>query len=381
MKKNIFAAVLSIASISAGSSFAAGLDFSGSATQDYSYILDSGNSVSISRTTNSPKISGSHPDGYALTNPFSSFSGTSMSAKWDYNGTMIGISTSSPYVVDLTFSDGIMTNTSAKVTSNETAILASRGMGNGFKVFGGIRINQYKVDHAKPFVGGTANPTFTRAGGYQYELDTGSSTGFSIGAAYEVPQIMLRASIQYNSEIKHNNAKITETLGGATTPSEPTDMISPSSMIVKLRSALSPRMLAFLNWRSSQYLALDVKGPVHTAAGLGSIYDPTSGTDITLGVALKINDQLNALIGTARGQATDDGSPTVNILSPFKGTNTQFIGGSLKVTNNLELNAAYSLTSYGDANAGTLNSAGSPVAAPFTDNKGSRVTIGAKISF
>ena len=55
MKKNIFAAVLSIASISAGSVFGAGLDFSGSATQDYSFILDSGNSVSISRTTNSPK--------------------------------------------------------------------------------------------------------------------------------------------------------------------------------------------------------------------------------------------------------------------------------------------------------------------------------------
>ena len=60
---------------------------------------------------------------------------------------MIGISTSSPYVPDLTFSDGIMTNAGAKVTSNETAILASRGLGNGFKVFGGIRLNQFKVDH------------------------------------------------------------------------------------------------------------------------------------------------------------------------------------------------------------------------------------------
>ena len=29
--------------------------------------------------------------------PYKSYSGTSISAKWDYNGTMIGISTSSPY--------------------------------------------------------------------------------------------------------------------------------------------------------------------------------------------------------------------------------------------------------------------------------------------
>ena len=42
----------------------------------------------------------------------------------------------------------------------------------------------------------------------------------------------------------------------------PDDMIAPSSMIIKLRSALSPRMLAFANWRSSQYKKLKVTGNV-----------------------------------------------------------------------------------------------------------------------
>ena len=63
------------------------------------------------------------------------------------------------------------------------------------KVFGGLRLNQFKASIYTP----TAN--------YNYELDTGTSTGFSLGAAYEVPQIMLRASIQYNSEIKHSKLK------------------------------------------------------------------------------------------------------------------------------------------------------------------------------
>ena len=49
MKKNIFAAVISIASLSAGTAFGVGPDSSGSSTQDYSFILDSGNSISISR--------------------------------------------------------------------------------------------------------------------------------------------------------------------------------------------------------------------------------------------------------------------------------------------------------------------------------------------
>ena len=54
-------------------------------------------------------------------------------------------------------------------------------------------------------------------------------------------------------------------------------------MIIKLRSALSPRMLAFANWRSSQYKKLILSGPVHTAAGQGVIYDPESNK---LGIAV-----------------------------------------------------------------------------------------------
>ena len=78
------------------------------------------------------------------------------------------------------------------------------------KVFGGIRLNQFKAKINQTFMGGAANYNI-------YELDTGTSTGFTIGAAYEVPQILLRASIQYNSEIKHSNAKETETLVECTT--------------------------------------------------------------------------------------------------------------------------------------------------------------------
>ena len=380
MKKNIFAAVLSIASISAGAVFGVGPDSSGSSTQDYSFILDSGNSISVSRFTTSPKVTGTHPEGYALTNPYKSYSGTSISAKWDYNGTMIGISTSSPYAVELTYNSGILTNAGAKITSNETAILAARSVGNGFKVFGGLRLNQYKGSVQKPYYGGAANPTFSVAGGYTFDLDSGSTTGFAIGAAYEVPQIMLRASIQYNSEIKHESAKLNETLAGTTTASSPADIIGPGSMIIKLRSALSPRMLAFANWRSSTYKKLKLEGPVHTALGGGVIYDPQSGTDYTVGVALKVNDKLNVLVGTTKGQAADTGG-LENALAPFKGSTSNFIGATLKINESVELNGGYSLISFGDANAGVPLSTGAGGAASFTDNKGSRVSIGTTISF
>ena len=90
MKKNIFAAVLSIASLSAGSVFSVGVDSSGSGTQDYSFILDSGNSISVNRVTSSPKVSGKFPDGSEIKNGYKvQFQYINIEAKWDYNGTMI----------------------------------------------------------------------------------------------------------------------------------------------------------------------------------------------------------------------------------------------------------------------------------------------------
>ncbi len=380
MKKNIFAAVISIASLSAGATFGVGPDTGGSGTQDYSYILDSGNSISLSRTTNSPKVTGTSSDG-AYTNPYSANSTTSIQAKWDYNGTMIGISQTNPYGVDLNYTNGFMTNLGAKITSSETAILASRSINNNFKVFGGVRLNQFKATVDKPYYGGAGNPTLSKAGGYQYSLDTGTSTGFAIGAAYEVPQIMLRASIQYNAEIKHNNVKVTETLAGATTSTSGIeDYLAPSSTIIKLRSALSPKLLAFANWRSSQYDGLKVTGPVHTQLGGGNIYNPSSGTDLTLGVALVVSDKITALVGTARGQSKDTGG-NESALSPYGGSTSQFIGGSFKLTDNMEFNASYSLTNLGDANADVVVSPGVAGVGSFTDNKASRVSIGTKISF
>ena len=380
MKKNIFAAMISIATLSVGTAFAVGPDSAGSGTQDYSYVLDSGNSVSVSRSTSTPKATGLSPDGVNLTNPFKSSSTTTLEAKWDYNGTVIGIATNNPYSVQLTYADGFMTNVGAKLTSSETAVLASRSINSNFKVFGGIRLNQFKATVNKPYYGGAANPTLTVAGGYQYSLDTGTATGFAIGAAYEIPEIYFRASIQFNSEIKHSNAKVTEihpTLG--TQNSTSNDYISPASTIIKLRSAITPKMLAFANWRSSQYKKLVVEGPIHTTLGGGAIYDPASGVDYTLGLAFPLSDKFTALIGTAKGTDSDTGN--ASSLAPFDGNTAQFIGASFKISDTMEINGSYSLVSFGDANVDVIQSPGVAGVADFKDNKGSRVSIGTKISF
>ena len=104
-----------------------------------------------------------------------------------------------------------------------------------------------------------------------------------------------------------------------------------------------------------------------------SIYEPTSGTDYVVGLAYKVNDQINLALATARGQSTDDGS-LANALAPFKGSSSNIIGGSFKVNDNVEINASYALINFGDANANVVAGSG-----PFENNKGTRVSIGTKI--
>ncbi len=378
MNKKIFAAIVSVASLSAGSVFGVGPDSGGAGTQDHSFILDSGNSISITRGTSSPKITGASPDGVTLTNPYAPTNTTTIEAKWSYQGTNIGIRLSNPYAIDLTYADGALTNTAAKITSSETAIVASRALSSNLKLFGGLRLNQFKASLTKPFL----NPADLTKG-YIFDLNSGTNSGFSIGAAYEIPEIYLRASVQLNTEIKHGKATITETYNGAATESTQTDLIAPSSTIIKLRSAITPKIIGFANWRSSQYKKLVITGPVHSAnPGLnqGHIYDPESGTDLTLGVAIVLSDNITAILGTARGQATATGG-LESALAPFKGSSANFIGGSLKIADNVELNASYSLATFGDAQAGVPLTTGGLGAADFKDNKGSRISIGTKISF
>ena len=187
---------------------------------------------------------------------------------------------------------------------------------------------------------------------------------------------MLRASIQYNSEIAHKQAKETETIGGTAIAASPDDLVAPSSMIIKLRSAITPRMLAYANWRSSKYSALKVTGNNAGGAGVeGDIYVGASGTDYVLGLAYKVNDQINLALATTKGQSTDDGS-LANALAPWQGSSANVIGGSFKVNDSVEINASYALVTYGDTNANVITGSG-----PFENNKGSRVTIGTKINF
>jgi hypothetical protein len=372
MNNKIFAAVITATLTSAGSIFAAGADTNGSGTQDYSFILDNGNSFSVTRTTSDPKITASYPDGSEITDAFKSINITTMEAKWDYGDITLGIRSGRPYGADLTYNDGFLTNTHANINSSEIGVVAARSINKNVKVFGGLRMNSFKGKVNKPYLttgGGTG-------AGYTYELENTSNTGFTVGAAYEIPEIYLRASIQFNSEIKHNGTKNVETLDGGAATTTLLDMTAPSSTIIKLRSAVTEKIVLFANWRSSTWSKFVISADTHkTTLGQGDLWDPDSGVDYTIGGAVVLSDRLTGLVGMSRSPKDPD-STSESALSPFNGSSTTFLGATFKVADNLEVTGAVANVTLGDTNVLTPTGA-----APFTKNTAQRVTIGTKISF
>ena len=373
MNIKLFAGVVSATLASAGMIFAAGADTNGSGTQDYSFILDSGNSFSVTNTTSNPKITGTFPaalGGTTITDSFKSISIMTVEGKWDYNGTTIGIRSGRPYGVDLSYNDGFLTNTSASIKSSEVGIVAARSLNKNVKVFGGIRLNSFSGKVAKPYLTQGGDGT-----GYSYELENTSSTGFTVGAAYEIPEIYLRASVQYNSEISHAGTKNVESLDGAAATTTLQDMKAPGSTIIKLRSAVTEKIVLFANWRTAQWSQFVISANTHTAMGQGDLWAPDSGIDYTIGGAMVVSDKLTVLGGISRSPSDPD-STTESALSPYNGSSTTFLGGTLKVRDNFEVTGVISNVTLGDTNVATPGGL-----APFTKNTAQRVTIGTKVSF
>ncbi|TIW76971.1 MAG: transporter, partial [Mesorhizobium sp.] len=85
------------------------------------------------------------------------------------------------------------------------------------------------------------------------DLDS-SGWGWRAGIAYEIPDIALRASLVYNSQVKLDNISGTLDIGGVvSTPIYAPTQSMPDTVEFKLQSGIAPGWLAFgsvkwVNW-------------------------------------------------------------------------------------------------------------------------------------
>ncbi|WP_256750590.1 OmpP1/FadL family transporter [Mesorhizobium sp. Mes31] len=133
-----------------------------------------------------------------------------------------------------------------------------------------------------------------------------SGWGWRAGIAYEIPDIALRASLVYNSQVKLDNISGTLTLPGSSTPIFGATEYMPDSLELKLQSGIAPGWLAFgsvkwVNWSLLQSVPICPVGFPTSSCVTGSPVAVTSldlmyrdGWTVTGGIGHKFNDAWSA---------------------------------------------------------------------------------------
>lgn len=186
---------------------------------------------------------------------------------------------------------------------------------------------------------GTTTPTPVGSGtipGYDANIGEDSAAGWLAGFAYQIPEIALKASVTYRSEIDHK-MDIQETIltgipsvGAVNYIDAQTEITTPQSVNLDLQSGIMENTVAFanirwVNWkdfaiRPNKFGQLSQNPLVANSTGKPNGFDLVAYTDdqysVTAGVGRKLNDKWagNVSVGWDSGA----GNP-VTTLGPTEG--------------------------------------------------------------
>ncbi len=222
----------------------------------------------------------------------------------------------------------------------------------------------------------------------EVELDAGTEVGYILGAAYSIPEIALRASIIYHSQIDYTGTGTINSLAPLSlldpnmqdqtfTTTGTTKTFTPQSVELALQSGVAENTLAFVNIRWSEYsklseLNIEGDGSVALANAGGASFDDINAqaggalTDLidpslslfhqdTLDVALGMGRQLTDKLAIGASYSTSlklgsksslvpDGADSDNVRVPSSETQTFSFGGEYTLTPEFTINGGLAYT-------------------------------------
>lgn len=214
--------------------------------------------------------------------------------------------------------------------------------------------------------------------GYNIKINEKEAYGWLAGFAYSIPEIALKASVTYRSEIKHKAtgtesftfAQSTTLAPGFTVPAgttvpmsnERVDAITPQSVNLDFQSGVAQNTIAFANIRWVHWDQFAVT-PVFLKANSGNNLIDYSDDQwsANIGVGHKFNDKWSA--STSVGWDSGAGNP-VTTLGPTEGYWSLGLGAQYSPAANYFIQAGVKHLWLGDATAQT---GGNPVG-EFEDN-------------
>lgn len=200
--------------------------------------------------------------------------------------------------------------------------------------------------------------TFVGNGGYQFEAEKDWSTGYLIGAAYEIPDIALRLAVTYFSEVDHNADTLeTNAIAGLNNAAGNVEFVTPSAFNLDFQTGIAADTLLTASYRRANYQDVDV-----VPTNLGSdLVNLNMAERYTLGVGRRFSD---ALSGSVTFSFEPEGNDLVSPLGPTNGLRGLSVGARYNMGNGTTVSGGVNYSLLGDAQADV----GGSGVADFTDN-------------
>jgi len=387
MKRIALAAALTTAT--ATSALAAGLDRSG---QNVLAIFDDPNTLTFSVSHVMPSVTGTDAGNGSSYDVNGSYTQVLASYANEINETLsYAVIFDQPFGLDLLYGSTAATDalagTKGDVTSQALTFLLKHKFNDQISAFGGIRAQEVTGDitlngggwavafasNLVPASGTTAisndgtTSTFITGGGYNAKYSSSWGVGYTVGGAYEKPDIALRAALTYHSEVTHDT-NVIETSGPNTIGNGTGSFQTPQSINFDFQTGIneSTLLMAGVRWTDWDDFALT---PPQLNSNLASI---SGEFRYNLGLAKRFNENFVGLASLTYEK--DGGGATISTLGPVDGQIGLSLGGRY-TSGNVNLSGGVSYTKLGGANAAI----GPTTVASFTDN--SAVGVGFKLEY
>lgn len=393
--KTLAVAVAALSVASAAS--AAGLDRSG---QDVTAFLQDGTYAEAVYTYIDADVTGKDTSGNKIDDIAESYDFFRYGVKADINDTFsVGVLYDEPfgaaadYTGDNNFVNANGEGTNVEVrTESITGILGAKfGQNKNFQVYGGPVAQRVKADVK------LRGPAYEAANGYTANINADQDYGYIAGVAYSKPEIALKASLTYRSEIEHNAqaseiypvvgsglipAPVVSALGLSTNRVDSIEITTPESVNFDFQTGINPTTLATakVRWVPWSDFAIvpslynDVsKISTQDDKGLALVSYDDDQWQVELGLAKRVAPAL-AISGTV-GWDSGAGDP-VTSLGPIEGYYSAGLGAKYNVTENWAISAGGKYLWFGDAKGQIPTKT---IVSDFESNDG--FVLGVKVSY
>ncbi|MBU2934966.1 MULTISPECIES: OmpP1/FadL family transporter [Pacificibacter] len=334
---------------SATGASAGGMDRSG---QSIAPIFEDGTYVELTYGSVTPSVSGTlGVSSGSMAPSYNLFSGA---YKRDLSDVLsMALIIDQPFGADVDYPTGTgyaLAGSNAKVTTTGVTALLRYKLSDRFSVHGGIKHLTSHGEVELPFAGYTMSTT------------TESDWGYLVGAAYEIPDIALRASLTYSSATDINFTA-SETLLGVGSADSALDVTLPQSVNFDFQTGIAADTLLMFSARWAEWTSTTITPALYTTyvdPGENLVDHDNDTISYSLGIGRRFNDKLSGSLSV--GYEKTHGGVSGN-LSPTDGYTSLTAGLKYQINAQTALSGGASYVWIGDTTTNILGNT-----SDFSDN-------------